>query len=79
MKRNLTKTIVFFMVMFMFLAVSAGELHCNPKTKVCHKKGCRYYNSKNATVILKNEDEAKKKGFKFCKICFSAKKEAKKK
>jgi len=62
----------------MFSSVVASDLHCNPKTKICHKKGCRYYNSKSATVVLKSEEVAKKKGYKFCKRCFSAKKTPKK-
>lgn len=79
MKRSLAKIFAVIAIVFMFASVFAGELHCNPKTKVCHKEGCRYYNSKSATLVLKSEDEAKKKGFKFCKRCFSSKKNTKKK
>ena len=79
MKKSFVRFFTVIGIMFMFLSVSAGELHCNPKTKVCHKEGCRYYNSKSASVVLKNEDEAKKKGYKFCKRCFSAKKKPGKK
>lgn len=79
MKKNFTRILTVVAIMFMFLSVSAGELHCNPKTKICHKKGCRYYNSKSASVVLKSESEAEKKGYKFCKRCYSVKKRTKKK
>ena len=45
------------------LSLSAAPLHCNPKTKVCHLEGSRYYSCKNCTVILANEKTALKKGY----------------
>ncbi|MCK5809250.1 hypothetical protein KAH37_09720 [bacterium] len=45
------------------LTLSAAPLHCNPKTKVCHREGSRYYSCKNCTVILEDEKTALQKGY----------------
>lgn len=73
MKKSLVRIFTVAAIMLMFLSVSAGDLHCNPKTKICHKEGCRYYNSKGSSIVLKSEEDAKKKGFRMSKRCLSPK------
>ncbi|TLU86144.1 MAG: hypothetical protein FDX30_03855 [Chlorobium sp.] len=48
---------------------TAGPLHGNTGEKVFHKSTCRFYNSKNSTVVFKTREEAIKAGYKPCKIC----------
>ena len=49
------------------LTLSAAALHCNPKSKVCHREGSRYYSCKNCTVVIADENTALKKGYKIAK------------
>lgn len=54
----------------------AGEgaaIKGNPKSKVYHKPACKHYAAKGSTVEFKSEAEAKKAGYKACKICCKAK------
>ncbi len=58
------KTLLFFgAVVLTALTVNAAPLHCNPKTKVCHREGSRYYSCKRCTVIIADEKTAVKKGY----------------
>lgn len=49
------------------LTLSAAPLHCNPKTKVCHQEGSRYYSCKGCTVVIETEKSALKKGYRIAK------------
>ncbi len=53
-------------------SADAAELRGNPASKVYHKETCKYYTSKNATVLFTTEDGAKAKGFVPCKVCMLA-------
>jgi len=75
---NMTRIIVstVFLILFLCPTVWAeteegkatGTIyHGNSKSRVYHGPGCRYYNCKACTVILKSEKEAKTKGFKKCR------------
>ena len=75
MKRNLLKVFVFASMLFSFAFVFAGEIHCNPDTKTCHKSDCRYYDCKGCTKVFASEEEALENGYKFCKVCSKEKKE----
>jgi micrococcal nuclease len=46
-----------------------APLHGNTKSKVFHRKGCRYYNCKNCTVRFSSSENAVNEGFKPCGIC----------
>ncbi|MBQ7584678.1 MAG: hypothetical protein IJU40_00310, partial [Desulfovibrionaceae bacterium] len=48
--------------------------HGNVKSKIYHKKICKYYNSKDSTAVFYTKQSAEDAGFRPCKICFSTKK-----
>lgn len=75
MKRNFLKIFVFAAMIFSFSCVFAAEIHCNQKTKTCHKSDCRYYNCKECTTVFKSEKEALDNGYTFCKTCSAEKEE----
>ncbi len=41
----------------------------NHKSGIYHNSSCRYYDCKNCTVVLKSREEARRLGFRACKIC----------
>lgn len=69
MLKNISKIFVLLILFFSFSALVAGEIHCNPDTKTCHKPTCRHYNCKGCTKVFQSEEEVVKNGYKFCKIC----------
>ena len=75
MKKNFTKIFLLAAMIFSFSCVFAAEIHCNPKTKTCHKQGCRYYDCKECTEVFKSEEAALENGYKFCKTCSKEKDE----
>jgi ferredoxin len=74
MKRTITSITILF-ILFCPSAVAETKeakatgtvYHGNSKSHVYHSPGCRYYNCKACTVILKSEKEAKVKIFKKCR------------
>ncbi|WP_082464483.1 thermonuclease family protein [Dethiosulfatarculus sandiegensis] len=48
---------------------SRSLLHGNRKSRVFHRKTCKYYNCKNCTVIFRSRKEALSKGYRPCKLC----------
>ena len=55
-----------------------APIKANPKSKVYHKSGCRFYNAKGNTVEFKTEAAAVKAGYKPCKLCAAPKPKDKK-
>ena len=43
--------------------------HGNPKTRVFHAPGCRFYNCKGCVVIFRSRQEALRAGYRPCRIC----------
>ena len=41
----------------------------NPQTRVYHNSNCRYYKSKQCTILFKSAEEARLAGFRPCSKC----------
>jgi methylphosphotriester-DNA--protein-cysteine methyltransferase len=54
------------------LAESGAAVKGNPKSKVYHLLACKHYKAKGSTVEFKSAAEARKSGYKPCKICGKA-------
>lgn len=50
-------------------AVLGGKFHGNTSSHVFHKKGCKYFNCKNCTVVFSNREAAIKAGYRPCGGC----------
>lgn len=66
LKKLFNATLVIMMMMF-FTNVYAADLHCNPTSKICHKKGSKNYDCKGCTKKFASEAEALKNGYRMSK------------
>ncbi|WP_267926080.1 thermonuclease family protein [Desulfolithobacter dissulfuricans] len=50
-------------------AVADSMYHGNIKSKIFHKKSCRYYNCKDCVASFKKREKAISEGYRPCKLC----------
>jgi len=72
-KRSMLKTLLAAALIGVSAAFAEdAPVKGNPKSKVYHLPLCKHYQAKGTTVEFKSEAEARKAGYKPCKICSKA-------
>ena len=49
--------------------LAAQNFHGNRDSKIYHNAKCKYYDCKKCVIVFKSADEAKKSGYRACKVC----------